>query len=83
MGDAVEGGQKDLWNTLATVKDTVKNAGKMPGAEVAQLYVQIPGGPLRQLRGFRKPTLKPGKSTEVSFQLTRRYLSTWDTEAQK
>ncbi|ORY67003.1 glycoside hydrolase family 3 protein [Pseudomassariella vexata] len=77
------GGQKDLWDILATVTATVTNIGEITGAEVAQLYVGIPGGPARQLRGFEKATIQPGASVTVSFSLTRRDLSTWDVVAQK
>ncbi|KAI1097380.1 glycoside hydrolase family 3 protein [Jackrogersella minutella] len=79
----VEGGHEDLWDVVAKVSATVTNTGKVAGAEVAQLYVGIPNGPVKQLRGFEKPVLKPGESTAVSFDLTRRDLSTWDVVAQK
>ncbi|ROW13213.1 hypothetical protein VPNG_04888 [Cytospora leucostoma] len=82
-GPVVEGGQEDLWDVLATVTATVTNTGNTTGAEVAQLYVGIPGGPVRQLRGFEKPVLEAGASKTVSFPLTRRDLSTWDVVAQK
>ncbi|KAI1122357.1 glycoside hydrolase superfamily [Nemania abortiva] len=79
----VEGGHEDLWDTLVHVSATVKNTGDVAGAEVAQLYVGIPNGPVQQLRGFTKPVLKAGESTIVEFDLTRRDLSTWDVVAQK
>lgn len=84
-GPIVSGGAKDLFDVVATVTATVKNTGSMTGAEVAQLYVGIPGNgqPVRQLRGFDKVTLKPGKSAQVTFELRRRDLSIWDVEAQK
>ncbi|KAI1141252.1 glycoside hydrolase family 3 protein [Hypoxylon sp. FL0543] len=78
----VEGGHEDLWDDLAKVSATVTNTGSVAGAEVAQLYVGIPNGPVKQLRGFAKPVLQPGNSTVVDFQLTRRDLSTWDVVAQ-
>lgn len=82
-GPIVVGGQEDLWDVVATVTATVTNTGDVAGAEVAQLYVGIPGGPVRQLRGFEKPVLDAGASATVSFPLTRRDLSTWDVVAQK
>ncbi|KAI1380130.1 glycoside hydrolase family 3 protein [Hypoxylon crocopeplum] len=78
----VEGGHEDLWDVLAKVSATVTNTGSVAGAEVAQLYVGIPNGPVKQLRGFEKPILDPGESTVVEFELTRRDLSTWDVVAQ-
>ena len=59
------------------------NSGNVDGAEVAQLYVGIPGGPVRQLRGFSKVDVEPGKSVNLNFDLTRRDLSIWDVVAQK
>ncbi|KAH6900622.1 glycoside hydrolase family 3 protein [Thelonectria olida] len=82
-GAVVDGGQSDLWDTVATVKATIKNTGQLAGAEVVQLYLGIPGAPAKQLRGFEKPVLQPGKATQVSFSLNRRDLSVWDTTAQK
>lgn len=82
-GEVVEGGQADLWDVVATVSATVTNTGNATGAEVAQLYVGIAGGPVKQLRGFEKPVLEPGQSSTVEFPLTRRDLSTWDVTAQK
>lgn len=82
-GEILEGGHEDLWDVLATVTATVANTGSVSGAEVAQLYVGIPNGPVRQLRGFEKSVLDAGASTTVSFSLTRRDLSTWDVTAQE
>lgn len=78
----VEGGREDLWDVLVAVEADVTNTGAVAGAEVAQLYVGIPNGPVRQLRGFAKPVLEAGASSTVRFELTRRDLSTWDVVAQ-
>lgn len=53
------------------------NTGSVTAAEVAQLYVEIPGGPGRVLRGFGKQSIEPGMSVQFSFDLTRRDLSTY------
>ncbi|KAG6115602.1 hypothetical protein E4U13_002632 [Claviceps humidiphila] len=82
-GPIVSGGQADLFDTVARVSIKVRNTGNMAGAEVPQLYVGIPSGPAKQLRGFEKPFLRPGEAQMVEFSLTRRDLSTWDTGAQK
>ncbi|KAI1737015.1 beta-glucosidase M [Xylaria scruposa] len=84
-GPVRQGGQVDLWDVVATVSATVTNAGPAAGAEVAQLYVGIPGGaaPVRQLRGFEKTFLNASAQATVSFDLTRRDLSVWDVVAQK
>ncbi|KAF4636740.1 hypothetical protein G7Y89_g1329 [Cudoniella acicularis] len=82
-GAILQGGQEDLWDVIARVTADVKNTGTVDGAEVAQLYVAIPGGPVRQLRGFSKVDITPGATVSVSFDLTRRDLSEWDVAAQK
>ena len=52
---------------------TLKNSGKMDGAEVAQLYVSKPDGevfrPARELKGFAKVFLKAGESKKVTIPL--------------
>ncbi|GFF25680.1 probable beta-glucosidase M [Aspergillus udagawae] len=78
------GGLDSLWDIMATVSCTVTNTGKVDAAEVAQLYIRIPGtGPDRLLRGFRKQSIRPGKSRDFHFHLTRRDLSQWDVSAQQ
>lgn len=82
-GPIVSGGQTDLWDAIATVSVNIKNTGSVPGAEVAQLYIGIPGAPAKQLRGFEKPFLQPNETQSVTFHLTRRDLSVWSVERQK
>jgi len=82
-GPIVEGGHRDLWDAIANVSAVIANTGNMSGAEVAQLYVGIPGAPVRQLRGFEKLALAVSGSATASFELTRRDLSVWDVVAQK
>lgn len=82
-GAIAEGGQTDLWDVVARVRADVTNTGSVDGAEVAQLFVGIPGAPARQLRGFEKPQIVAGETTTVTFDLTRRDLSVWDVVAQK
>lgn len=83
-GAIVVGGQSDLWDNLVTVTANVQNTGDVNGTEVAQLYLQVPGTDRpRVLRGFDKPLLNAGETVSVSFDLTRRDLSIWDTSVQK
>lgn len=74
---APEGGLSSLWDIVLHASLTVRNSGHYPGAEVAQLYIGIPGGPLKQLRGFEKKYLEVGEAKEFAFALTRRDLSVW------
>lgn len=71
-----------IWEVIASVTATVTNTGGAAAEEVAQLYVGIPGGPARQLRGFEKVKLAPGQRADVVFELTRRDLSVWDVAMQ-
>ncbi|GAA5871175.1 hypothetical protein JCM16303_001715 [Sporobolomyces ruberrimus] len=78
---------KGLYDISHTVTAVVKNTGKVAGAEVAQLYLTFPDGtpnkmPVRNLRGFEKPFLKPGESQTVTFELRNKDLSVWDTVKQ-
>ncbi len=60
------------------VTATVTNAGKVAGDEVVQLYLKfpdVPGAPIRALRGFQRIHLAPGASQKVAFHLERRDLS--------
>ncbi|KAJ6041364.1 uncharacterized protein N7446_010747 [Penicillium canescens] len=77
-----EGGLSSLWDVVVAVKFTVENTGAVAAAEVPQLYVGIPGGPAKVLRGFTKQLVQPGKRAAIVFELTRRDLSVWDVEAQ-
>ncbi len=65
--------------TPLTVECTVTNTGDREGAETVQLYVRDLVGslarPVKELKDFRKVTLKPGESKVVSFALTPGQLS--------
>ena len=57
---------------------TVTNTGKIAGDEVVQLYLKfpdVPGAPIRALRGFQRVHLEPGASQKVDFHLNSRDLS--------
>mmetsp|Transcript_57050 Transcript_57050/g.177032 ORF Transcript_57050/g.177032 Transcript_57050/m.177032 type:complete len:591 (-) Transcript_57050:39-1811(-) len=67
-----------------TVSFVVRNAGSVPGREVAQLYLSFPpsaGEPLYQLKGFKKTALlEAGASEAVQFVLSERDISIWSVE---
>jgi len=57
---------------------TVTNSGKVAGDEVVELYLEfpdVPGAPIRALRGFQRVHLEPGASQKVDFHLSSRDLS--------
>lgn len=81
------GGNPALWDPVYDVKVTASNQGPYPGSYAFQLYVSFPkeskyDTPPRQLRGFEKPYLEVGKSTNLTFRLLRRDLSVWDSALQ-
>jgi hypothetical protein len=65
----------------------VVNTGSRRGTDVAQLYLGLPQPrpgvvqPPRQLKGFRRVTLGPGRHRRVTFRVNTRSLSYWDTAA--
>ncbi len=65
-----------------TIEFTIKNSGKVSGAEVAQLYVQDVNAslprPFKELKGFKKIFLNPGESKKVSFILNEKDFAYWD-----
>lgn len=86
LGDLAVGGREDLWDIVAEVSTDISNTGKISGTEVAQLYVEFPASaaePVRQLRGFQKIKIQPGKTEKATFQLRRRDLSVWNVEKQE
>jgi beta-glucosidase len=68
-----------------SVSVNVTNTGSRAGAEVAQLYLDIPSTnvpePPRQLKGFQKVFLQPGQTRRVTFSLDQNALSYWDAKA--
>jgi beta-glucosidase len=57
------------------------NIGDREGTEVAQLYIYQRHGsaarPLKQLKGFKRVTLAPGRTQTVEFELTAQDLTYW------
>lgn len=67
-----------------TANVTVKNTGKYDGEEVVQFYIQDLAAsiirPVKELKGFEKITLKAGESKKVSFQISDKDLSFFDSD---
>jgi beta-glucosidase len=74
-------GRTDHGDLAVTVACTVTNTGQRAGKEVVQLYVGDPEAqvarPVRELKGFVKVGLEPGRSETVTFHLGARDLSYW------
>lgn len=65
------------------VKFVVKNVGHVATADVPQLYLEFPAAaqqPRPILKGFTKTaTISPGKSQTITFTLTPRDMSYWNS----
>ncbi len=73
--------------STVSVSFDVTNTGNVAGAEVAQLYISDPSAktdrPERELKGFAKVRLAPGKTRHVTLMLDARAFSYWDQSAHK
>lgn len=69
-------------NGPITVSFDVTNTGEREGADVAELYVGDPSAkvdrPVKELKGYEKVRLDPGKMQHVTMSLDRRSLAYWD-----
>ena len=67
-----------------TVRVDVTNTGKRAGDEVVQLYAQHVGSnverPNKDLRGFRRVSLKPGETKTVTLSLPAKSLAYWNPD---
>ena len=74
-GLETSGGGTLAWDGTLTVSATVSNTGKVTADEVVQLYVHDIAAsitrPVRQLKGYRRVSLEPGRSEKISFTLRR------------
>lgn len=72
--------------TLA-VRVPVTNSGRVAATEVVQLYVRDLVGsitrPVRELKGFRRVSLKPGETSVVEFALASDDLAFFNNDAQR
>jgi beta-glucosidase len=70
-----------------TVSIDVQNTGKVTGDEVVQLYTHQRSGtssrPVRELKGFRRITLKPGERQMVELTLDTKELGFWSPQTHK
>ena len=68
---------------MLTVTATVKNTGKVAGAEVVQVYVGSKGAangddrPVKLLKGFRRVELNPGEEKTVEITVSKEDMKFW------
>lgn len=70
--------------TSTTVGFTLKNTGARAGAEIAQVYAELPasaGEPPKRLVGWSKVSLDPGESKYIQLAIDPLYLSVYDDNA--
>jgi beta-glucosidase len=69
-----------------TLSFTLVNTGRVPGAEVVQLYLRDPVAstvrPLQELKGFQKVALAPGQQQKISFTIGRDTLAFFNRKLQ-
>ena len=66
-----------------TAHFTVRNTGKRPGTETAEVYARLPKGtdePYKRLVGWTRVALAPGESKAVSVAIDDRVLKTFEEE---
>lgn len=68
--------------TLVTAQFDIENTGKVPGAEIAELYVHEDKPPLfrpeKELKGFKRVFLNPGEKQTVSIPLNETAFAYYD-----
>lgn len=71
-------------NGNITAKVTVTNSGDRDGTEIVQLYIHDKyaciARPVKELKGYRRISLKKGESREVTFTIAEKDLTFYDAE---
>ncbi|EFC81345.1 glycoside hydrolase family 3 C-terminal domain-containing protein [Parafrankia sp. EUN1f] len=74
-------------DNTATAHVTATNTGDRAGRHVIQVYVATAAGPVRrpvrELRAFKKITLRPGETRTVDLDLDRRAFTYYDIELRR
>lgn len=72
----------DLCIEEKAVRFKIKNTGRVPGAEIAQLYIAPHTNgvfrPAKELKGFARVNLAPGEEREVTIPLNDRSFAVWN-----
>jgi beta-glucosidase len=71
-------------SSAKTVRFSVRNAGKRTGTEIAEVYATLPKGAVesfKRLVGWKRLTLAPGESQDVTVAIDQQILQTFDESA--
>ena len=73
-----------LKNDILSVSVDVKNIGKISGDEIVQLYIcdkySSITRPIKELKGFKRVSLKQGESKVITFNLDKSAFAYYDSE---
>lgn len=73
-------------NETLHAKINITNTGKVEGSEIVQLYLRDPicsiTRPVKELKGFKRISLKPGQSQTITFEITPDMLKFYNSELQ-
>lgn len=74
-------------NEKLTVSVKIKNVGNREGTEIVQLYIKDWFGstvrPVKELKGFKRVTLKAGEETVVSFEIVNDMLAFYGADLKR
>lgn len=72
----------EVFKDTAKVCVTVKNTGKIKGAEIAQVYIGCEGSsvdrPVKVLKNFERVVLNPGEEKQVILTVTKKAMAYFD-----
>lgn len=73
-------------NEKLTISLEIKNVGNRPGTEIIQLYIQeinpVIERPKKELKGFKKISLKPNQKRKIYFEIGKADLAYYDEKMQ-
>ena len=69
---------------ILDVSVNIKNIGKIAGDEIVQLYISDKFSsitrPVKELKAFKRVSLEPGESKEITFELDESSFAFYDSE---
>lgn len=79
--EAVLSSHEMIKSDIVKLSVKVSNTSKIDGSEIVQLYVRDDASsvtrPVKELKGFKKISLKSGEEQKVEFEITKEELAFW------